>query len=486
MLNFDAIAPATLIAIVYGMNFIIAIAIIFWERKNPSSTLAWIMVLFSLPVLGAVLYFLLSQNFASKRLFSLTKYEKEIVEEPLNEQLIAMKNGTFEFNNEAEKKWRDMIHMHQKYAKAYLTQDNRINILTDGKHMFESLLTDIREAKVYINIEYFIVKNDNTGRALIEALTAKAKQGLEVRFVVDAMGSRKITEKLMQEFINAGGKFATFFPPKFKYLNIKFNYRNHRKMVVIDNEIGYIGGFNIANEYLGKKKKFGYWRDTHLKLMGSCIQDINARFILDWRMASKEKLILANAYFERPEPAGNTGIQVVSSGPDSYKQEVKHGYLKMISSAKNNIFIQTPYFVPDSSIFDSILTAAISGVDVRIMIPCKPDHLFVYWATYYYCGLLIKNGVKVYIYDNGFLHAKTMTVDGEITSIGSANFDIRSFKLNFEANCFVYDSEEAYKMQSIFEQDMEYCHELTKSLYAKRSIIIKFKEGIARLLSDIL
>ena len=486
MLTIDLPAPGTIVAIIYGMNFIIAIGIVFWERKNPSATLAWILVLFFLPIFGAVMYFLLSQNYASKKLFELSEYEKEIVEKPLHDQITAMRNGTFKFNNSAEIQWRDMIHMHQQYAKAFLTQDNKVQILTDGKHYFESLITDIMEAKEYINIEYFIVKNDNTGRALIDALTAKAMQGVEVRFVVDAMGSRQISEKLMRKFIKAGGKFSTFFPPNFKYLNIKFNYRNHRKMVVIDGEIGYLGGFNIANEYLGKKKKFGYWRDTHLKLMGSCIQDINARFILDWRMASKEKLVLANAYLESPEPAGQSGVQVVSSGPDSHRQKVKHGYLKMISAAKKNIYIQTPYFVPDASIFDSILTAAISGVDVRIMIPCMPDHMFVYWATYYYCGLLINNGVKVYIYDNGFMHAKTMTVDGEVTSVGSANFDIRSFRLNFEANCFVYDNEEACKMESIFEEDMVHCHELTPELYADRSLLIKIKEGIARLLSDIL
>lgn len=485
-LPFETLTFSTLAIIIYSVNFLIAIAVVFLERKNPSATLAWILVLFFLPILGAVLYFLLSQNFASKKLFELTKYEKEIIQDPLDEQLAAIKNGTFSFINESEVRWKDMIHMHQVYSKAYLTQDNKVQILTDGKHMFESLISDIMEAKEYINIEYFIVKNDNTGRALIDALTMKAQQGVEVRFVVDAMGSRQIGDKLMRRFVRAGGRFSTFFPPNFKYLNIKFNYRNHRKMVVIDGEVGYLGGFNIANEYLGKKKKFGYWRDTHLRLMGSCVQDINARFILDWRMASKEKLVLANAYLERPEPAGNSAIQVVSSGPDSYREEVKHGYLKMISNAKKSIYIQTPYFVPDASIYDSILTAAISGVDVRIMIPCMPDHIFVYWATYYYCGLLIQNGVKVYIYDDGFLHAKTMTVDGEVTSVGSANFDIRSFKLNFEANCFVYDPEEAYKMEAIFEEDMEHCHELTKTLYAKRSFIIKIKEGIAKLLSDIL
>ncbi|MDR0357010.1 MAG: phospholipase D-like domain-containing protein, partial [Clostridiales Family XIII bacterium] len=183
---------------------------------------------------------------------------------------------------------------------------------------------------------------------------------------------------------------------------------------------------------------------------------------------------------------GNTSVQIVSSGPDSLRQEVKHAYLKMMSSAQKNIFIQTPYFVPDSSIFDTLQNAALSGVDVRIMIPSMPDHLCVYWATYYYCGLLLRSGVKVYIYDNGFLHAKTMSVDGQVSSVGSANFDIRSFRLNFETNAFIFDEAETYKLEAVFEEDMVCCHELTRGLYMQRSLWVKFKEGIAKMLSDIL
>ncbi|MDR1028039.1 MAG: cardiolipin synthase, partial [Clostridiales Family XIII bacterium] len=342
------------------------------------------------------------------------------------------------------------------------------------------------EAEDYINIEFFIGKNDTVGRKLIRALTAKAKEGVRVRFLLDALGSRKQTYLQFKEFSEAGGQYAFFFPPKFRLINLKFNYRNHRKIVVIDGKTGYLGGFNIGNEYLGNKKKFGYWRDTHLRMCGECLQDLNARFFLDWRLASGEHVSLDEAYANQGAACGDTSVQIVSSGPDSLRQEVKHAYLKMISSAQKNIFIQTPYFVPDSSIFDTLQNAALSGMDVRIMIPSMPDHIFVYWATYYYCGLLLRSGVKVYIYDNGFLHAKTMSVDGEVCAVGSANFDIRSFRLNFETNAFIFDVGEAYKLEAIFEEDMACCHELTRALYARRSLWIKFKEGIAKLLSDIL
>lgn len=486
MFSFDFLNMSTLITGLFLVNFVIGLTIIFLERKNPSATLAWIMILFLVPVAGIIFYFLLSQNIARQKIFRMTKYEEAIINASLNEQFNAIKHGEFVFSNPESKKWQDMIRLHQSYSESFFTQDNKISVLTDGRHKFESLIKDIMDAKQSINIMYFIVKNDSMGRLLIDALTQKSREGIEVRLLIDAMGSRQISRKMLEPLRQAGGQYAFFFKPMFKYLNLKLNYRNHRKLVVIDGAIGYLGGFNVGNEYVGKKKKFGYWRDTHLRLMGSCVQDMNARFILDWRFASKENIVLSQAYYDEPFQAGTTGIQIVSCGPDSSKEEIKQGYLKMISSAKKNIYIQTPYFVPDASILEVLKTAVLSGIDVKIMIPCMPDHMFVYWATYSYVGILLNLGVKIYIYDAGFMHAKTICVDGEVASIGSANFDIRSFRLNFEANAFIYDAAEVYKLEAIFETDIMKSHELTKHLYRSRSLLIKFKESVSRLLSDLL
>ena len=476
----------TLLVAIYVVNFFIGFTVIFLERKNPSATLAWIMILFLLPGFGIGLYFLLSQNISKRRIFKMTQHERESLEEPLQGQITALKGDRFLFSSDAEAHWKSLIRLNQTFAQSYLTQQNSMTILTDGNHMFNSLLEDIGNAKEFINIEFFIVKNDGAGARLLKALTEKAAEGVRVRFLVDAMGSRRQDPALIQRFREAGGMLALFFPPIFKYLNLRFNYRNHRKITVIDGRVGYLGGFNIGNEYLGKKKKFGYWRDTHLRIRGECLRFLSTRFLMDWRLSSGERIALDRAYFEEVDRTGNASIQIVNSGPDSLREEIKVGYLKMISSAKKNIYIQSPYFVPDSSIFDSLNMAALSGVDVRIMIPSIPDHMFVYWATYYYCGLLLQSGAKVYIYDNGFLHAKTMCVDGQVCSVGSANFDIRSFRLNFETNAFIYDEEEAYKLEAIFEEDMSDCHELTRTLYGRRSLWIRFKEGIAKLLSDLL
>ncbi|MCQ4635498.1 cardiolipin synthase [Anaerovorax odorimutans] len=473
-------------SVLFVVNLIIALTIIFLERKNPSATLAWIMILFLLPIAGIIFYFLFSQNIARKKIFRLTRAEEEAIDGSLHQQMREIKEGSYHFANPEAELWKDMIHLNQLYGEAYYTQNNRITIMTGGRHKFRTLLRDIENATTSINIMYFIIKNDAVGRRFIEALTKKAREGVEVRLLMDAMGSRQINDRVLKDFIEAGGKRAYFFPPKFKIVNIRFNYRNHRKLAVIDGEVGYIGGFNIAREYLGMKKKFGYWRDTHLRVMGSCVQDINARFLLDWRFAAKEKLAVSQAYYSDVIEVGNTGVQIVSSGPDSDRVKVKRAYLKMISSAQKNIYLQTPYFVPDASILEALKMAAQSGVDVRIMIPCVPDHIFVYWATYAYVGELIHSGGRAFIYDKGFLHAKTIVVDSEVASVGSANFDRRSFTLNFEANAFIYDGEEARRLEAIFEKDMEECHELTLELYDNRSLWIRFKESVARLLSDLL
>lgn len=472
--------------VIFIINLILAFVIVFLERKEPSASLAWIMVMFVLPVIGIVFYLLFSQNIARRKIFKLSQSEEAAITNSLQHQIRDMSDGSFEYSTTSGQEWKELIRMNSTYGFSYLTQDNDVEIITDGTRMFSRLLKDIENATTSINAMYFIIKNDIVGIRFIKALTRKAEEGVAVRLLMDAQGSKSITKDVLREFEKAGGKVAYFFPPKFKKINIRFNYRNHRKIVVIDNSIGYIGGYNIAKEYLGLKRKFGYWRDTQLIIQGSSAQDMNARFLLDWRFASGEDVSLTSVFYDNPAAKGKCGVQIVSSGPDSTRVAVKRAYMRMITSAQESIYLQTPYFVPDASILESLKMAAQSGVDVRIMIPCKPDHIFVYWGTYSYVGELINSGARAYIYDNGFLHAKTIVADGEVASVGSANFDRRSFALNFEANAFVYDRNVARKLQQEFENDMKQSHELTKKLYSERSAWIKVKEACARLMSDIL
>ncbi len=472
--------------LIYIIDFIIACWIVFLERRTPSATIAWIMILFLFPVGGIVMYFLLSQHVSRRKIFELTSAEMAELEESLSDQVSSMRDGRFRFKNPEAQKWRDMISFHQLYSHAYYTEDNNVEIFTDDVCKMERMVKDIRAAKKTINVLYFIIKRDDTGRALISELTKKAREGVEVRLLIDAVGSRGIYHSTLKEFKRAGGKYAYFFPARFKIFNFRLNFRNHRKIVVIDGGIGYIGGFNIGDEYLGLKKKFGYWRDTHIRVTGSSVQDLNARFLMDWRVASKENIELTDAYGTIPIRIGDTGIQIVSSGPDSIKEEVKRGYMRMITSAKKTIYIQTPYFVPDGSILESLKMAAQSGIDVRIMIPSIADHMFVYWATRSNAGELLRSGGKIYIYKNGFIHAKMIVVDSEICSVGSANFDCRSFRLNFESNAFIYGSKPALQMERFFRRDMNFCEELTLEKYNARGKVVAFRESISRLFSDLL
>ncbi|PTG82872.1 cardiolipin synthase, partial [Staphylococcus chromogenes] len=338
-------------------------------------------------------------------------------------------------------------------------------------------------------IQYYIFRKDTLGKSIIDLLEEKLDEGLEVKMLYDDIGSKSLSLRDLKDFKRKGGLAEAFFPSKLPLINFRMNNRNHRKIVVIDGKIGYVGGFNVGNEYLGLSKKFGPWRDTHLRIEGAAVHALQLRFILDWNsQSSRHDIENQPKYFPKVE-IGNTenvGVQIASSGPDEFWEQIKYGYLKMINMAKKDIYIQTPYFVPDQSFIDALQIAALGGVNVHLMIPCKPDHPFVYWATYKNAATLLDVGAKVYLYEDGFLHAKTLTIDDEITSVGTTNMDNRSFALNFEVNAFVYDKNIAKQVRESFEEDLKVCTELTKERYAERSLWIKFKESISQLLSPIL
>lgn len=476
-----------IMVVVYVLNTIIALGLIFIDNKSPTATMAWIMILYIMPLFGLILYLILSQNIARQKIFRMTENEQQNIDEISKWQHDAVRNYATTGNNVAHK-WRDLITMNIDYAGALLTDNSSVETIFDGKEMFSRLCDDIRNAKYSIKVCYFIVKDDSVGNEFISLLTQKASEGVRVRLMIDALGSRSIGYTNLKAFKEAGGQYAYFFKPIIRHLFFRINYRNHRKIVIIDNEIGYIGGFNIAREYLGLKKKFGYWRDTQLIIRGNALVTLNTRFYMDWRYASRESIDLLeqSARYALKPDSGNIPIQIVSSGPESDKEEIKRAQMKMINDAVKSIYIQTPYLVPDEPMMESLAIAARSGVDVRIMIPSMPDHPFVYRTTLYNAGKLIKEGARIFIYENGFLHAKTMTVDGEVCTAGSSNFDIRSFRLNFEANAFIYDIPTTAKMNAQFEKDLEYCREYTAYDREHIGMIERAAESISRLLTEIL
>ena len=469
------------------INIVFSLLIIFFQRRNPTTVWAWLLLLYFIPVLGFVLYLILGQNFRRERMFKMKEIEGEIKyavrrqEESIYRKKLRLRDPELD-------RFKRLILYNLNEAEAVLTDNNDIRIFTDGREKFKALLSEMDHARNYIHVEYYIIKNDELWKEIEEVLVRKARQGVEIRVLFDSMGCRGMHRSDWARLQKAGIKVAEFFPALLGKLQLRVNYRNHRKIVVIDGRIGFVGGFNVGGEYIGKDRKFGYWRDTHVCIEGSAVTSLAVRFVLDWNYAARENLFLEDRLFEIPTytRGGRDPVQIISSGPDSSSQEIRNNYLRLIHMARKNIYIQTPYFIPDDDIRDALEIAAKSGIDVRIMIPCKPDHPFVYWATYSYLGEMIEAGARCYTYDNGFLHAKCMCVDGLVTCMGTANMDIRSFSLNFEVNAVIYSARTTERLMDAFENDIAKSTLVTRKKYEQRDFIIRIKEQFCRLLSPVL
>ncbi len=471
---------------IFLLNILFAILMVFFERRNPTTTWLWLMIFFFLPGIGFLLYLFIGQDLRKKKMFRLKEEEDNYLKDLVITQEHSIQNREINFNDSKIREHQDIIKLLLMSSGAIYTQDNEVELYFNGEEKFKALLDSLKNAKEYIHLEYYIVRDDNIGSKIVEIMTEKARNGLEVKLLYDGMGGRGLSKDFFDPLIEAGGEVACFFPPFAGYLNPRINYRNHRKLCIIDGKEGYLGGFNIGDEYLGLSKKFGFWRDTHCKIKGSAVASLQWLFLLDWRFAAKDETGYKEKYFPNIESSGDKGIQIVSSGPDSKWTNVKDGYFKMIMNANERLYIQTPYFIPDDSILEGLRVAGLSGIDVRVIIPSKPDHPFVYWASLSYIGELQQAGVKFYTYEKGFIHSKIIIMDDIVSTVGTANLDIRSFKLNFEVNAFIYDREVNREMTKAFMDDLKVCKEITIEDYKKRSFIVKFKESVSRLLSPIL
>ena len=470
---------------IYLINFILVVDLIFRGKRNIDNTLTWIVILVLVPPVGFILYAMFGRSIAKKNMFSVKEKEDKVIKDKILESYVEIESNLDPYLDEN----KDIIYTLANSNNAHFTADNDVDIYPESNMFFNSLLEELKKAEVYINIQFYIFKDDRIGKEIIEILKEKAQTGVEVRLLYDAVGGRNLSRKAVKEMKEAGVQVANFFPSFLNIINFNINFRNHRKIVVIDGKVGFVGGFNVGDEYLGRDPKFGEWRDTHIRLTGSCVIDLSMRFLLDWRYTTKENLDLAKYFTKKREKStGNVGIQIVSSGPDITElDEIKYGYMKMIQKARDYVYIQSPYLILDKTLMETLKVACLSGVDVRIMIPSKPDHPFVYWASYSYAGELLNYGAKIYTYGgDAFLHAKTIVYDDSVASIGTANMDIRSFELNFEVNAFIYSEEKAREQRMIFERDIENSREITKEIYESRSTYIKIKESISRLLSPVL
>lgn len=470
------------------LNLTFAVTIIFFERRDIGTTWAWLLVLFFLPLIGFFIYIFFGRLIKTQNFYEVEEEKRAAYHHHVENQLDQLDRSIDPFTHPLLLKHRRLSRLNLVSTNALVTFRNDIDVLHDGKLKFERLFQDIEEATQEINIQYYIIQNDPLGQSLISLLTKQAKNGVRVRLLYDAVGSRALKRKHFKDLLAHGGEVKSFFPSRLG-VNFRINNRNHRKLCILDGKVGYIGGFNVGDEYLGKDEHFGYWRDVHLRIRGEAVGELLERFLLDWNRSvpTKEKED-KDAFVwpvERVQAAGSP-VQIVTSGPNSSTEHLKNMLVKMISQAKDTIYIQTPYFIPDASFLDACRIALMAGTKIKIMIPNKPDHMFVYWATFANAAELVRYGAEVYTYEEGFLHAKTLVIDGEVASIGTTNIDARSFHLNFEISALVFDRDVAQSVIDAFERDKTRAERLTIERYETRTRWIRFKESVSRLLSPIL
>ncbi|MCX7714561.1 MAG: cardiolipin synthase [Clostridia bacterium] len=471
---------STWLIIGYVINFILVIVLVGFERRDPVVALAWVLAFTLLPIAGAIIFLFFGKGLKS---YTRRKYALKAQRDEEYSRILKKQHEIFR-TRESERPYTDIIRYLLAVNQSIYTDDNHVKIFTDAAEKYNSLFCDIENAKETINLLYFIIRNDETGRKLLSLLEKKAREGVEVRLLYDDFGSILTPKRIFNGLKRAGGKVHLFFPVKLGSL-LKINHRNHRKIVVVDGKIAYMGGMNIGDEYMGKKKP-SPWRDTHIKVQGSAVYFLQERFAMDWLYATNEDLSNQfKKFFTHTTFAGDVGMQIVTSGPDSKSEEIKCGMIKMINEAKRYIYIQTPYFVPDKPFLEAMRMAAASGVDVRIMLPGIPDKRYVYYTSLSYVGEMLDAGISVYLYP-GFIHSKTIVADDTVSTIGTTNIDIRSFQLHFEINAFMYDEDTAVECRKIFENDAEKCFVVTKEWYNRRGILQVLKEGFYRLFSPIM
>ena len=460
---------------------------VFLEKRKPENIIAWITAMTFLPIIGFLFYIVFGSGLSVRTRRMMKK--KRISERDIIRNIKGIQTLEEAKLDGILKDDQELVALCYNYG-SYPIPGNDIKIFTNGKDKLDSLKKDIISAKYSINIEYYIFADDESGTEIMSLLCDKAREGVDVKLIYDSIGSRKAPRRFFKRLEKAGGQVGEFFPPfmHIRLLNLKLNYRNHRKIVVIDGRIGYTGGINIRNDHIGLDKKLFPWRDTHIRIEGGGVYALQNIFLDDWRYCKNDstppRLYLENGYFPSPTIQGNATTQLVYSGPDSQVPKIEETYVKMILSAKNRVFIQTPYFIPDETFSSALRIAVKSGIDVRIMVPNIPDKKTVYLATLSYLKEMAEIGIKIYLY-NGFLHSKTLLVDDNKLSIGTCNTDNRSFRLNFENTVIIYSQQLNKEYQQIFEEDIKNSKRVGIDYFKKKRWITKILQAIMHLFSSI-
>ncbi|MFA6877911.1 MAG: cardiolipin synthase [Fusobacterium sp.] len=473
---------------IYIINIVFAAIVLFFERKRPVYTLLWILILLLTSYLGFVAYLF----------FGLKLYKKRKVNKFYKRTFFKEIYTSNNYKIRLVEKRKELVNYIIKTVGNKVTYCNTVFFYKDGDKFFKNMISNIKAAKESINMEYYIFNDDIFGKIIYDELEKKAKEGVNVKIIIDGIGTRKLKRSRKKSLKNSGVILKIFFPsyfPIFRFGTLRANYRNHRKLCIIDSLTLYTGGFNIGKEYVGQSN-FGYWRDTGCRIEGEAAIDADRDFYVSWNFLQKKPLHFreidkslrkkANEMVANIKDYDINAIQIISSGPNYQTRTIRDAFISMITNAKRSIYIETPYFVPDDLILDCLKIALASGIEVKIIIPSFGDHLFVYWANQASVIELIENGAEVYKYQNGFFHSKLVIIDNEIASVGSANFDYRSFYQNFEINFNIYDIELIGYLRQLFYEDIHDSIILDCEDLENRKTSEKVKEAIIKLISPII
>lgn len=472
---------------------VLTVATLLWvlaSRKDATSTVAWCLVLFILPLIGPLLFFLFGYQHVSRPLRRKLRHRHYFSDKKSSSavdwQPVATEPGQVPPAPEPlEPVWDDFSKLAVRFGAFPRTSGNALVHYDEGTDAFAAMLEAIAGARHHIHLETFIFQPDAMGKKFLAELSRKAKEGVEVRLLYDAMGTRRLGQALLEELLAAGGRDSVFLPISPLRRRFQINMRNHRKILVVDGEIGFVGGLNVGDEYCSKDPRFGFWRDTHLRLAGPAVSSLQQVFIEDWDFASGENLS-RQVYFPPQRRAGRSDLQIIASGPDLDVKSIREVYFAAILQARERIWIATPYFIPDNGLLDALCLAGRRGLDVRLLGLYYPDKWVPYFAGRYYWDDVLRAGIRVYQYTKGMMHSKVLLVDDGWASVGSANLDNRSLHLNFEANCLIYHRSVIGQLEDSFLEDFDESVLLDRHIFPTRPFASRLVDNTARLMSPVL
>jgi len=461
--------------------------ILLLEFRNPYKTVAWLFILFCCPLIGFVVYYFVAQDYKARK--KVRTQGSRLFQElrPLIWSQASLVKHAGDMHSKDFQHQERLFNLLSHLSESPITGCNKSRVLTDGEETFGAMLAAMDKAEDHLHIQFYIFRDDDIGNRFKDIMVRKAKAGVKVRLLCDGFGSYRLGRRrgFIQELKEAGVEFHFFLPPLLAMIDRRINYRNHRKIIVVDGTKGFVGGLNVGDDYLGKYQKMGYWRDTHLEIEGDAVYFLQNVFLSDWKLASGERLS-DPALFPKHQCEADEQVQIVSSGPDQDWNAIQEMCFGAITVAKKRIWITSPYFIPDQGIYEGLKTAAVSGVDVRIIIPLKADSRLVHLASLSYIEDLLLAGVKFYEYQKGFIHAKVMIVDDLMASVGTANMDMRSFFCNFELTAALFEQSSIDRLVKDFKEDMSQSHQIVTEEFQARPFRHKLAEVLCRMLSPLL